>query len=358
MKILYLAELLTDGGTAKHLAEMLPRLRDAGISPLVWSRGAQGRYAQQLRESGIYLEPMTSIEGPLCSPARTAGIRLVHSYLYGPHASDAVICNLRRIPYLKSTRNTGHWFTNSLSVRARVAIRTPLIRHHLVNSTGVADYLVEFERVRPERITVIPNGMIDRFDDGPQISRRDLQIEDDALVLLSVAWLKPRKSLDFLIRALAQMLPAVPNLCLVLAGDGPEESHLRALAEELGVVTACRFLGRHSAPYALARIADLSVSASAEEGMSNSSIEAQMMGVPVLACAETAGNADIVTSGQNGYLYPFGNQGAFQECVLRLVRDRALLESMRHASRRIFLEKFTIDGQVRAMRTLYERIAA
>jgi glycosyltransferase involved in cell wall biosynthesis len=358
MRILYLAELLTDGGTAKHLAEILPRLRQAGIDPVVWSRGAQGRYARRLVDSGIALEVRPGIDLPLLTPSRTAGVRLVHSYLYGPHLSDALICRARRIPYLMSTRNTGHWFTDRAAVRLRVALRTPLVRHHLANSTGVARYLAAYEGVRPERITVIPNGMVDRHAEEPMITRPDLALGETDFVLLSVAWLKPRKSIDFLIRGLAALLPSVPRLRLVLAGDGPDEDRLKALAAELGVAEACRFLGRHPAPHAIARLADVAVSASDEEGMSNSSIEALMMGVPVVACAETAGNDDIVADGVNGYLYPHNDQGAFLSRIARLCADSALLESMRAAARRTFEEKFTMDAQVRAFLDVYRRIAA
>lgn len=358
MRILYLAELLTDGGTAKHLAEMLPRLREAGVDPVVWSRGEQGRYARQMHDSGIALEAMPAIEGPLLAPARTRGVDLVHSYLYGPHLSDVLICAARRLPYVKSTRNTGHWFTDRPAVRARVRLRTPLIGHHLVNSTGVADYLVEHERVARDRITVIPNGMLDRHDEGPQLTRADLGLVADDFVLLSVAWLKARKSLDFLLRAVASLRSRYPAMKLVLAGDGPEEANLRALAAQLGIAGACRFLGRHRSPHALARLADVSVSASAEEGMSNSSIESLMMELPVVACRETAGNADIVDHGVNGYLYRYGDQPDFQGCIAGLCADPARLARMRVAARASFLARFTMAAQVRSFLGLYRRVLA
>jgi glycosyltransferase involved in cell wall biosynthesis len=142
----------------------------------------------------------------------------------------------------------------------------------------------------------------------------------------------------------------------VLAGDGPEDTRLRALASELGVADACHFLGRHRSPHALSRLADVSVSASSEEGMSNSLIEAQMMGLPVVACLETAGNAEIVRDGVNGYLYPFGDQERFQACIAALYDGAALLARMREASRRIFLERFTMAAQVQGYRQLYRRI--
>ncbi len=358
MRILYLAELLTDGGTAKHLAEMLPRLREAGVEPAVWSRGEQGRYAAQMHASGIALEALPGIERALLSPARTRGFDLVHSYLYGPHLSDTLICAARRLPYVKSTRNTGHWFTNRPAVRARVRLRTPFIRHHVVNSAGVADYLVAHERVARERITVIPNGMLDRHDEGPVITREELGLGEADFVLLSVAWLKARKSLDFLIRAVAALSATQPRLKLVLAGDGPEEARLRALAAELGIADACRFLGRHRSPHALARLADVSVSASDEEGMSNSSIEALMMGLPVVACREAAGNTEIVQAGVNGYLYGFGDQAGFQDAIATLCNDARLRAQMRAASRRLFLDRFAMAVQLRSFLQLYRRILA
>lgn len=99
-------------------------------------------------------------------------------------------------------------------------------------------------------------------------------------VILSVGALIPRKGQDLLIRALSTL----PNTTLLLAGQGPEQDALEALATELGVQGRVGFLGavpHHKLPRLYAA-ADVMALVSESEGLANAWVEALACGTPVV----------------------------------------------------------------------------
>lgn len=99
-------------------------------------------YEKMPAGSGVRLEHTDNLYARLQSTCRNGSIDLVHSFLYGLHLMDAVICRLLVVPYVKSTHNEGHWYRESLKLKGRIAIRTKLVKHHIVNGDGARRYLI------------------------------------------------------------------------------------------------------------------------------------------------------------------------------------------------------------------------
>ena len=102
IKVCFLTELLTSGGTAKHLCELLPYLKQHEIEPFVLMRGEFGRYAQVLVDAEIPVIRFKKYKEILDFLNKNE-MDIVHSYLYGPHIGDVMVCKLLRVPYIKST---------------------------------------------------------------------------------------------------------------------------------------------------------------------------------------------------------------------------------------------------------------
>jgi phosphatidylinositol alpha-mannosyltransferase len=91
----------------------------------------------------------------------------------------------------------------------------------------------------PGDYEIVPNGI--DVDDFRRARPRPRALASGRRVVLCVGRLEPRKGVDGLIRAMALVRTAVPDVLLVIAGDGPERAALAALAGDNGDV---QFAGR------------------------------------------------------------------------------------------------------------------
>lgn len=170
------------------------------------------------------------------------------------------------------------------------------------------------------RIDVVRNAI--RDDDLPRVSRKDARRElgvDARTTILSVGRLVPWKGFDALIRLAAEM---GGELHWILAGSGPWEGHLRALAASSGVEERVTFTGaltrREVRLYLTA--SDLFVLWTGYEGLSHVLLEAMRAGVAVVA-SDAGGNPEIVEDGVTGRLVPWKNTERLKEVVSELCRS-------------------------------------
>jgi glycosyltransferase involved in cell wall biosynthesis len=141
----------------------------------------------------------------------------------------------------------------------------------------------------PGSVRVIPNGVdLDEFHPGPE-DRRALGLPTEVPLAAFAGDLRtPRKNLDTVLRALAE----VPALHLAVAGAA-DGSPFPALAEALGVNARVHFLGFRDDVPALMRAADLFVFPSRYEACALVLLEAMASGLPVVT-ARTTGGAELV----------------------------------------------------------------
>ena len=214
-------------------------------------------------------------------------------------------------------------------------------------SQALKDAIVELG-IPSERTTVLRNGVdLELFRPGDRAAaRKALQVQGP--VLLSVGHLIERKGHDLIIAALSRL----PTCTLLIAGEGPENSALKAQAAKLGVGDRVRFLGvvPHNDLRRIYMAADALVLASSREGWPNVLLESMACGTPVIASA-IWGNPEVVSRPEAGLLLPARTPDAIADAVDQLLRDPP-----GHDATRAYAEQFSWDetswGQVR----LFERI--
>ncbi len=155
-------------------------------------------------------------------------------------------------------------------------------------------------------------------------------------MLLSVGRLVRVKGFDLVIRALPEVLRAVPDAVYVLVGSGPEEESLRAASRELGVEERVVFAGE--VPYeelsrpggAFYNACDLFVMPSREDRESGAVeafgiafLEAGACGKPVLG-TRSGGAGEAVLDGETGLIVEPENPAALARAIVRLLTDREL----------------------------------
>lgn len=166
-----------------------------------------------------------------------------------------------------------------------------------------------------ERIHALRNGVdLDLFYPEPRAETR-ATLGFDGYTLLSVGHLIERKGHDKVIAA----LPQLPDVRLVIVGDGPERSQLIALCHRLRVHDRVRFAGLLTQPQLRTcySAADALVLASSREGWANVLLEAMACGAPVLA-SDVGGTAEVVRGHAAGLLLRENSAGGVADAVRRL----------------------------------------
>lgn len=153
------------------------------------------------------------------------------------------------------------------------------------NSGNTRDSLSWYERlwIDDEHTRVIYNGIdMDRID---RASARPGPELPGGPVVLSACRMIPVKNLDTLIRAVAGLADELPDLSLVLVGDGPERRSLQRLSADLGVSERVWFPGYldREQVYAAMHRSDVFAVPSYREGFCNAAVEAMGCGLPVVA---------------------------------------------------------------------------
>jgi glycosyltransferase involved in cell wall biosynthesis len=172
-------------------------------------------------------------------------------------------------------------------------------------------------RLDPARLSVLPNPAPDVPELPPREALRD-ELDLQRPTLAFAGRLGPQKALGVALEALA----GVPDVDLVVAGDGPERSRLEQRAQELELEARVRFVGAltRGSVLRLFRAADAALLSSAWENLPHTLLEALAVGTPVIATA-VGGVPEVLRDGANGLLVPAGDPEALADAIRRLIGD-------------------------------------
>ncbi|MFZ9994420.1 MAG: glycosyltransferase [Steroidobacteraceae bacterium] len=159
--------------------------------------------------------------------------------------------------------------------------------------------------------------------------RADHGIAAQRPMALFVGRVAHEKNIDFLIRMLEALRVRVPDVLLVIAGEGPAQSHIRQLVAEAGLSEHVKFMGYMDRATTLLdcyRAADVFVFASRTETQGLVLLEALAQGTPVVSTA-VMGTVDVLQGVQGGIVVPEDVE-LFADATACVLRDPALRETL------------------------------
>ena len=330
MRILFHISELDIGGAESMLFMLATGLAERGHEVEVACLTGNGAVGNWLEKAGIpvhYLNARKSWPPSLLLPLRKV-IRnfkpeVLHNFLF--HANmvgrfvgwvtgvPAVICAVRVEDVERSFRlwvdGATHWMMHRQTCVSESARR----------------FTHEKSSIPMEKLIAIPNAIdLSKFENLESGKlRRELDLDTDAPILLTVGRLSKQKGVQYLLRAMPEVLSEISNTRLALVGAGEDEESLKALARELGIQEAVRFLGWHAEIPEFLKDADLFVLPSLWEGMPNVILEAMASGVPSVA-TEVGGTPELVSDGETGVLVPPADSDALARNIIFLLQDREL----------------------------------
>lgn len=209
----------------------------------------------------------------------------------------------------------------------------------------------------PERTGVVALGLPDHSADAAPSTA-----PGDAVEILFVGRLEPRKGIDTLLECAPGLLAAHPNVRLSIVGDdsptspgGPTYAEwFRSACTDPAIRDRVVFTGRLSDDELVKRYAscDVFVAPSRFESFGLILLEAMMMSKPVVGC-DVGGMRMIVAHGENGFLVPPGDHRALGDALWQLVVSSELRERFGRRGREIYDERFSRERMVSGAEAFY-----
>lgn len=265
--------------------------------------------------------------------AALTGVPMVH-HIHSPTTAE-------------TTRSWRNWINAAIE-----RISTRKIAAAITVSESLAQYAVK-HGIPAERITVVHNGVPVCGDYSERETPRGTwQIGCMALY-------RPRKGLETLLHALAQMTQAGLPVQLRAVGkfETPEyEQEILALTAKLGIAEHVEWRGFRSDTPAEFAAMDLFVLPSLfGEGMPMVVLEAMSFGVPVIA-SRVEGIPEAIIDGRDGLITAPGDATALAEAVAKFVRGDVSWSVLRHRARTRQVAHFSTESMAGRTADVYRRV--
>ena len=340
--ILHVQKVAGISGSEAHLLLLLPGLRERGwdVRMLMLHEDEPGAwdFARALEARGVPLDairvradvdPLAFLQ--LVGYLLRKRPALLHTHLVHAEWYALLAGTLARVPVRFTTKHGFNEFREAPYFGVADRAVASLAHVHIAISRGLARYLEDVEGFDRESFEIVHYGI--EPDGEPRA------VGDDAPRLLCVGRLIPIKGHIVLLRAFSEARRQLPDLQLDLAGRGPLEPALKALARELGIEQAVHFHGYVSPIQDAIERAAVVVVPSMGEGFGMVALEAMERSRPVIA-AKIGGLGELVRHGETGLLVPPGEAQPLCDAIVRVAGDLALAREMGEAGRRRAVSRF------------------
>lgn len=385
-RVLVVTDNLAAGGGERLAVNTLRALRDAGVNADLFCRSLDSRqghnfYLSTVRDGGIepYSAeqfiglPVSLSDRALTSPVparllpdvllylavfralRPQAIHIWQDFTCVAAGLAGVLAGVPRVLLNGVSLAPCHFpfYVRELGGAYRALARRPEVR--LVNNSlaGAMDY-ERWLGVGRGTVGVLYNGIADPSSmcspEAGRDFRRQWGLAEDAPVVGVVQRMDPIKDPDLWLQTAAQVLARLSAVRFVLIGGGPVLEPMKAAAATLGLADHMTFTGPIAAPWAAYQAMDVFLLTSRQEGLPNVIVEAQMMGVRVVA-ADVGGVAEAV-SPETGRLVDERSPDLFADAIVDLLSDGGA-ERAKECGRQWALARFGLDRMVSTVLAAY-----
>lgn len=263
------------------------------------------------------------------------------------------VCTVHTIPSREGTR---------VKTRVHLGMEFFCLRHWcdtiISVSRAAQRFLVDTGRMPARRTTTIYNGIdLVRFTDelskaAPQAVRSELGIPATAPVLITVAVLREDKGVQYMIRAMPEILAGQPDACYLVVGAGDHHPQLVEEARKQRVEHRVMFTGTRQDIPALLSASDVFVLPTMTEALPTVLSEAMAARLPIVA-SRVGGVPEMITEGVNGRLVEPGDPRSLATTCLQLLASPPARAEMGTRGRAVAEQKFDVRIQAHHLENLY-----
>ena len=358
------------GGAKTHIMNMVTGLAKRNEVMLLSFRA--GPFADEARERGIDVRVIERH-----NPFRAARAMrdlvdefkpdIIHCHGGRANLMGAMVRRSRRVPVVTTVHSDykldylGNPFKqHTFGTANAVALR--FLDFYQPVADRMARTLIE-RGFDPERIVKIYNGMdfsrpTGDFDRAAYL--RDTfgaEIEEGDVLCGIAARLTAVKDIATTVRAFAEALKEAPQLRLFIAGEGEDEDMLRRLCSQLGVADRVTFCGWVSPVEPFFRAMDINLLSSVSETFPYSILEGICAGCATI-CSDVGGMPELIDTGENGYIFPVGDDKQLARYMARLANDAGLRRTFAEALYEKASRDFSRDRMCERQEANYRHLLA
>jgi glycosyltransferase involved in cell wall biosynthesis len=327
-------------------------------------RQADARDANELADAGVRVLTLDQPGPMLLTPRAWArlyamlvkeSIDIVHAHMPRASVPGALLARAARVPVVVS-----HEHGSALEgKRVRTFLDREVVARLSTVMIAVSEWdrrnLIAHERIAPELIRVLPNGIVPADASPSRAPVPVLARAAGAHLIGAVGRLYPEKGYEYLIEAVALLRDRGYAVQCVILGEGPQEAELRELIGRLRAGEQVQLLGRRDDVEQIVRELDVAVLCSVREGSPLAMLEYMAAGAPIVATA-VGGIPELIEDGVHGVLVDAADPQALCAGIAKLLDDRALAARLAAAARARRAAEFDLAGLIGRIEGLYDEL--
>lgn len=287
------------------------------------------------------------------------GINIIHSHNYKSdlYAFAASVFSRKKVGLVASNHN---WILNSSRewwYKRMDSIIMNRFNALVAISSEIKEEMID-AGVSAKKIIVIMNGI--DYDEcartlGRVEARKQLAIKDSDFVVGCVASLTPEKNHKDLIQAISIASQSIPQIKLVLIGDGPKKNEIENNILSNGLKENVLMIGSRDDVRNLYKAFDVFALASHREGLPMVLLEAMASGVPVIATS-VGSIPEVIQDGENGILIMCGDIEKLIQAIISLFLQNGIRAIMGKNGAVTVQQKYSSERMFKEYERLYEQV--
>jgi len=232
--------------------------------------------------------------------------------------------------------------------------RLGIKRCDLVFACGekVRDNVVNF--VAPEYVRILNNAtsIPNKTFEYKKIIEHKYNIKPGNRILLSFGRLIEAKGYDVLIESFYEVVQSLPDVVLIIGGDGPEKNLLQGKINEYGLQDKVYLIGLVDDVNSLYQYASVYVNSSRWEGLPMTLLEA-MAHEKAIVATNVGGNSELVINGKTGVLVDNVNSLEIADAIYSLLDDKNKCKALSKGASDLFMKKYSIEEHCKILAQEY-----
>lgn len=360
MNVLFLTTHLNTGGITSYLLTLSKGMIERGVRVHIASSG--GDMAAEFSALGVHLLSLNIRTKSELDPRIYYALMFLSQYVR-QHVIDMIHAQTR------VTQVMGFWLA-TMTGCPFVSTCHGFFKPHVSRlmfpcwgdavvaiSEAVQKHLHDDFQIADERISLIPSGIDMRmYPPVDYAIKRQMRFKYNLgaePVVGIIARLSEVKGQDILIKAMKTVHEQIADAKLIIAGEGKTEPLLRKMVKEFKLEQNVLFYSFTNKAAEILPLLDIFVMPSRQEGLGISIMEAQAVGVPVIA-SRVGGIPSLIEEGRTGFLVEPEDPIALGQTILRVLRDPDRLARVANAGREFIRTNHSADVMVEKALTLYK----